>query len=111
LAAHFIPFVHTIKAVLSPKPNDFWVLLLTDLLGNLLLFMPFGFLGALISDKQTKIVFFAFLFSLLMELLQYFFKLGVLDANDIILNTAGAFLGAHLIRGTRLQKDSIKESD
>lgn len=62
---------------------------------NLVLFMPLGFmLPALYQsfDKVRKVVVAAFLVSLSIEIVQMF-GCGITDINDLITNTAGAFLG------------------
>jgi glycopeptide antibiotics resistance protein len=67
-----------------------------NILANTVCFMPFGFLVPLITKKPCGFfltAFFGLLFSGLIESAQYFFKIGVFDVDDIILNTAGVILG------------------
>lgn len=70
---------------------------------NFLLLVPFGFLLPhtihLLWGKDVKwwvAVLSGFLLSLLTELSQYFFRFGVLELDDIIKNTLGAFCGVLL---------------
>ncbi len=71
---------------------------LINVFGNLLMFVPFGFLGWLsprYNDLKSLLI--AFLSVLIcLEALQYFTRLGVLDIDDILLNTVGVWLGFHL---------------
>ena len=67
-----------------------------NLLGNLMVLFPFGFLIPILRLKKTglvRIVIYAFLFSFGIELLQLITKVGVFDVDDIILNVLGAILG------------------
>lgn len=64
-------------------------------LGNILWFVPFGFLAPLIFEKLTflKTALLGFAFSLAIESMQLVFKMGVFEIDDLILNTFGAILG------------------
>lgn len=67
-----------------------------NLYGNVLCFLPFGFLVPfMISWKHRFIntVFIAAITSAIIELLQYIFAVGTGDIDDIILNTCGAVVG------------------
>ncbi len=67
-----------------------------NLLGNILCFVPFGFVLPVISRQQRKfwrIAFLSFLSSLLVELIQLVSKVGSCDVDDIILNTLGGMIG------------------
>ncbi len=69
-------------------------LFLKNVLGNILLFMPYGFFAAfyLKEDHPKLIVFLTLVISLTIELVQM--SIGrVFDVDDIILNTIGGFLG------------------
>ncbi|MCF6402785.1 VanZ family protein [Chitinophaga filiformis] len=78
-----------------------WLFFLLNLLGNIILFMPFGFLGDALSGtpaNKFRVVITAFFFSLCIEVLQLTFMIGVFDADDIVLNTLGAYLGLYTYR-------------
>ena len=74
--------------------GSFYVIL--NLLGNVVCFMPFGFVLPILSNKQRnifKVTFLSFLCSVTVELIQLVSKLGSCDIDDVILNTLGGFLG------------------
>ncbi len=69
---------------------------LLNIVGNVAIFMPFGFLIAILHKVFRKVhisIFAAALFSAIMETLQLLTKVGSFDVDDIILNTLGGFLG------------------
>ena len=64
-------------------------------LGNVVMFVPFGFLGWIFPQlknlKNLVITFVSII--VIIEALQYFSRLGVFDVDDVLLNTFGVFLG------------------
>lgn len=70
--------------------------LIRDILLNITLFFPFGFLLQMIN-KKNKIsllqIFIPFTASISIEVLQYIFSVGVTDITDVICNTLGAVFG------------------
>ena len=72
----------------------------SNLIGNVILFVPFpSLLLFLFKIKSRKNIFLlTFFSSVIIELIQYIFKRGVADIDDIFLNTIGAFLGLIFIR-------------
>ena len=67
-----------------------------NLLGNVIGFIPFGFLLVLLIPwfRNGFIILFAgLLFSLGYEMMQLIFGLGIFDVDDLILNTTGSFIG------------------
>lgn len=66
-----------------------------NIYGNILAFMPFGFLFPLISvkNKFLKTFFLGVVLSAFIEIMQYITNLGILDVDDILLNGIGVFLG------------------
>ncbi len=90
-------------SVIDTQPKLFWL----NIPGNVLAFMPFGFLIPRLREKRTN-VFLAGLFSLelsfLVELLQLIFKLGCFDVDDLLLNTVGGILGYLLYLVFRREK-------
>lgn len=67
-----------------------------NLLGNILLFVPVGFLVVLLWQQRQPLVagaLVALAFSLLIEFVQLFSLRGT-DIDDVILNTAGGLVGA-----------------
>lgn len=67
----------------------------TNLFGNILIFIPLSVI--LISvfgvKASKKVLFYALLTSLTIEMLQYWFGAGVSDIDDVILNVIGAYIG------------------
>ncbi|MFZ7942680.1 VanZ family protein [Neobacillus sp. 19] len=64
--------------------------------GNIIGFMPFGFILPLLAKKFQKlgaITVATFSLSLTFELLQLVFEFGSFDVDDLILNTIGGILG------------------
>ena len=68
--------------------------------GNIIWFIPFGMYLQYAGKTKNLlcIVFCGFLFSLLIETLQYVFGTGFSELDDLILNTFGVWIGATLIR-------------
>lgn len=67
-----------------------------NLIGNLLVFFPFGFLIPIWRTKKTgliRIIIYSFLGSLCIETLQLVTRVGVFDVDDLLLNTLGGVLG------------------
>lgn len=79
------------------KPPFFWMLYT---LGNIVLFIPFGFILPFFYKKRFRaivIIGLAVLCSLTIELIQYFFTMDrAADIDDFILNVFGAMLGYYL---------------
>lgn len=66
-----------------------------DVVLNVVLFIPLGFLVKMIypSISALKIFAIAVLFSLIIEANQYFFEKGVVQIDDVVHNVIGAFTG------------------
>lgn len=67
-----------------------------NLLGNVIGFIPYGFILPIISQKTRSaflIIFSGFLLSLCVEIIQLITKVGCFDVDDLILNTLGAAIG------------------
>ena len=78
-----------------------------NLLGNVVVFMPFGFLVPVLYREQRKgvvyrghyfrsglfVTWLGFLFSLAIETIQLLTKVGCFDVDDLFLNTLGVVLG------------------
>ncbi|ADU30408.1 VanZ family protein [Evansella cellulosilytica DSM 2522] len=80
------------------------------LLGNVLLFVPFGFLLPFFRErfKTSKkavrfmpVVFLATILSFFIEINQFIFTQRVANVDDVILNTSGAVIGFLLYRAIR----------
>jgi len=77
-----------------------WFEIVKIVLGNVVMFIPFGFLGWFFPHLQDlKKLLIAFVSAIvIVEALQYFSRLGVFDVDDIILNTFGVYLGWQIKR-------------
>ncbi len=69
--------------------------IITIVLGNIVMFIPFGFLGWVFPKlNHLKILLFNFVSAItIAEALQYFTRMGIFELDDIILNSFGVFLG------------------
>ncbi len=73
---------------------------LINVVGNVVVFMPFGFFVPSLEKKRRgavlefiKITALGFLFSLAVETVQLVTKVGCFDVDDLLLNTVGVALG------------------
>ena len=67
-----------------------------NLFGNVIAFMPFGFILPEVWDELnhwSTITMMGFLFSLCVELIQLVGRVGSFDVDDLLLNTIGALVG------------------
>lgn len=67
-----------------------------NLFGNIVAFMPWGFMVPVIRKRPYKFVYTTvstFLLSLCIETIQLVARVGSFDVDDLILNTAGGILG------------------
>lgn len=86
-----------------------WHITIVNLLGNVVCFMPFGFLLPTVSRKKIfknflSVTLMAMLFSLGIETAQLLTKVGAFDVDDIFLNTVGGFVGYVFMKLTRIRK-------
>lgn len=77
-----------VTSLLWEVKNHVWV----DILINILLFIPLGFLLG-ISTNSWKSIVYGFLLSTFIEISQYMFLLGYCQADDVLNNTIGNFVG------------------
>lgn len=69
-----------------------------NLLGNIVIFIPYGILLGLVSINKRKISFVdvflcSFGLSLCLECAQTVFSIGIFDVDDLILNSSGDLIG------------------
>lgn len=86
-----------------------WNVTIVNLLGNIVCFMPFGFLLPTISKNKVlknfvSVTLLAMIFSLCIETAQLVMKVGAFDVDDILLNTIGGLLGYIFMKLTRIRK-------
>ncbi|WP_344824377.1 VanZ family protein [Chryseobacterium ginsenosidimutans] len=86
------PIISTINFI---KGCISWKDIVIIVVGNVVMFIPFGFLGWIFSKfKDLKTLLFAFISVItIVEALQYFTRMGIFEVDDIILNTFGVLLG------------------
>lgn len=73
-----------------------WRLFLINVVGNVFVFVPFGwFLPALFKKcrKWFSVLLFSLELSLVVEIVQLITKVGCFDVDDLLLNTIGGILG------------------
>jgi glycopeptide antibiotics resistance protein len=74
---------------------------ITNLLGNIFAFSPFGFLLPQIKKKKVgiiRVIISTFLFSFVIESCQFILEVGVFDIDDLFLNTIGGIIGYMMYR-------------
>lgn len=74
---------------------------LSNILGNIVIFVPLGVYAVLFNKNKGigRNTLLAALVSLAAEAIQFVFKLGIGDIDDVLLNTLGGLLGVLLCRG------------
>lgn len=90
-------FIRSVMNEGSIRPLDIFV----NLIGNVIAFIPFGALIRWVRNQKTGFwiaVLYTFLFSLAIEMIQFFTKVGVFDVDDLLLNTMGGALGYAIYR-------------
>lgn len=95
-----IPF-KTILTYLTGTTYNVSYQILRNILGNILLFVPFTLLLPICFAKGRTFkesIIYTFLLSLLVELYQFIFKVGILDIDDVILNVLGGAIGYMLYK-------------
>lgn len=100
--ANVMPF-HTIGLFLAPS-NLPLSIRIQNLLGNVLLFVPFGFLlpGSFRRFQRIMLTIgAAAVLSLFYEVIQLLFDFGSFDVDDLLLNTLGGFIGYMLFAAFR----------
>ena len=86
-----------------------WHITIVNLLGNVVCFMPFGFLLPTISKKKIfknflSVTVMAMCFSIFIETAQLLTKVGAFDVDDIFLNTIGGLLGYISMKLTKIRR-------
>jgi glycopeptide antibiotics resistance protein len=94
------PFLE-IKRYLEFNEYFTWENLLTNLVGNILVFSPMGILIPIFMERKVGILYIggaSFLLSFFIETVQLIFKIGVFDVDDLIMNTLGGLIGYVIYR-------------
>lgn len=93
LHSNFIPLKSIFTFLFNSKNIRISV---KNLLGNIIAFVPFGFLVPVLTDRMSKfksIIVSSFILSLMFEIIQLLTALGEFDVDDILLNVLGAIFG------------------
>ena len=98
---NYYPYGKSVNLVLFDSIKLMWEsgsywLILKNIIGNILLFMPLGFLMPCVSRKGRSVLIvglIGFSTSTVIELLQYFVAHRIFDIYDILLNALGAIVG------------------
>lgn len=103
--ANFIPFYSVYYYLISvQEPLEVG---LVNVFGNILLFIPFGFLLPLafrrFSSSRSALLVMA-LTSLLFEVIQMLMAIGHFDIDDVLLNTVGGLVGFGFFRLSTLRE-------
>lgn len=96
---NFIPFKTITEYLLSDHIP--LIIRIENLLGNIIGFVPFGFLLPSIMKKfynWKRVLAATFALSLTFEMAQLVFRLGSFDVDDLILNTLGGVFGFFLYK-------------
>ena len=90
--ANFLPFKTILPYLLGEKGL---VIAVFNLLGNIVLFIPVGFLVPFVYREMTwqKSLVLAVGASLVIEMAQVVFRVGIFDIDDVLLNGFGVMIG------------------
>ena len=89
---NFVFLKETWKLIYAPSKVDF----IYNCFGNILCFLPIGFLLPLVFSKKQnflRVVGAGMLFSIMIETLQFLLETGVSDIDDVFFNTCGVIAG------------------
>lgn len=97
------PIVDSVKDLANNHGKTWWshaFFFSFNFFGNIFLFIPFSFVMMWVFRMTSliKIALLGCLLSLSIEIIQYYTETGVADADDVLLNTAGAVIGFYLCR-------------
>jgi glycopeptide antibiotics resistance protein len=95
--ANVVPFKTVLMYLLGEKGR---MIALIELVGNIALFVPIGFLVPLVYRKITwkKTLALAVSTGLIIEGMQLIFRVGIFDIDDVILNGLGVMIGYWIFR-------------
>lgn len=85
-----------VRRAIAINQIDTWRVVIINIVGNVLIFIPIGFLVSVLSPSRHKgwlAILVGLSISLTIELIQLNFIIRVFDVDDLILNSFGAWLG------------------
>ena len=105
---HFIPLDTTLDGLKGPRGQHFWSYwteYFGNLIGNVFLFVPMGFLLSALQSNKSKwqVLLIGITVSIGIELIQLLFKIGVCDVDDVLLNGLGTLVGVWIFRGLKFK--------
>ena len=93
--ANIVRLLPLVSTILFVQNTTSWESIIINLFGNIIMFIPFGFLGWLnakyFSFKKLIVDFLSAL--IIVEALQYLTRLGVFDIDDLAFNSLGVWIG------------------
>ena len=93
--ANIVRLLPLVSTIIFVQNTTSWESIIINLFGNIIMFIPFGFLGWLnakyFSLKKLILDFLSAL--IIVEALQYLTRLGVFDIDDLALNSLGVWIG------------------
>lgn len=93
---NLVPFKTISLYVRSLRKGNLFRISVANLLGNLFLIMPVGFMLPVLFEKMKKLhvcLIFCLLMLIVIEILQLITMRGSFDVDDLILNMTGALIG------------------
>lgn len=105
---NLIPIVETIRLFYEQGNQHFWDYYIGywgNIFGNILLFLPFGFLLKKLYPQKSlrRICLYGSLLSIIIECLQLILRIGVCDVDDVILNVTGVATGVLLYQVIKMK--------
>lgn len=87
-AVNLIPFGFVKDYIVDKQPLG-----ISNIVGNVLMFIPMGIFLSMIKQRYDKTVLILIASSVCIEVIQYVFSIGVSDIDDVILNAVGGLIG------------------
>ena len=108
------PFKEIQRFCTTVKEKDY-LMFLINIVGNVALFIPFGYLFSTLNEKRKRkrvlsfflMFFWTLVFCMAVETCQLVSKVGVFDIDDIILNVSGAVLGFVAYTIVRMRREAF----
>jgi len=85
---------------------------LKEVIANIIIFIPLGVYLKMLDVNSKKVILYGIVFSILLEVSQFIFKIGASDITDLITNTVGTILGVCgyiLLERTFKNKEKIND--
>ncbi|MFA9378153.1 MAG: VanZ family protein [Lachnotalea sp.] len=92
---NIIPFKEIKRFIIYHKELGMMAVL-TNIVGNIVCFVPFGYMLPILSTKIRKLLLVglvSFELSIIIEVTQLLLKVGSFDVDDLLLNTLGGLIG------------------